>query len=404
MNDFQARLELFEELLLCNGNIYLWRCDSDMNILSSNCPHHSVFKNLFLQSNCREDVLSHFQINSLPFLLSDGLNMLWLAETNILENGSRSFYLIGPVLITNTSEHYIREQMHRKHVSVQSQKMFFDILNTIPEVPSNNFSQLGVMFHYVITKERIHVTDILFQTHIDEQSQPETSSFAGRHASYAYELHIAQQIERGNIHYKDSLEKQPPIIGYSTGKLCPDDPLRQAKDEMIVYTTIASRAAIHGGFAAENAYELSDRYIQRIENCNTITDAYAVGAEMFHDYIHKVYTVQHQHNYSPLVNNFIQLLDNNLLKKRPLSKVAAALGYSEYYLTARFKEETGQTVADYLKKQKIEYAKQELLIPGSNIAQVSQTLNFSTPSYFSSVFKKLTGVTPGEYKAQNHVL
>ena len=68
------------------------------------------------------------------------------------------------------------------------------------------------------------------------------------------------------------------------------------------------------------------------------------------------------------------------------------------YLAARFKEETGQSVKDYITEQKIEAARLLLRNSTLDISEISERLNFTNPSYFSAIFKKRMGHTPTEYR------
>lgn len=78
-----------------------------------------------------------------------------------------------------------------------------------------------------------------------------------------------------------------------------------------------------------------------------------------------------------------------------LSRVS---GYTPNYLAARFKEETGQSVKDYITEQKIEAARLLLRNSTLDISEISERLNFTNPSYFSAIFKKRMGHTPTEYR------
>ena len=72
--------------------------------------------------------------------------------------------------------------------------------------------------------------------------------------------------------------------------------------------------------------------------------------------------------------------------------------YSKAYLSKIFLGEFGMTIHEYVTKLKIREAK--LLIREQNytFTQISDMLAFSNPLYFSRVFKKITGMSPSEYK------
>jgi YesN/AraC family two-component response regulator len=69
------------------------------------------------------------------------------------------------------------------------------------------------------------------------------------------------------------------------------------------------------------------------------------------------------------------------------------------YLSKQFIKEEGERFSDYLNRQRMEKAKQLLLIyNSSNIKDVANEVGFgNNPRYFSQVFKRYTGLTPTEF-------
>ena len=76
-----------------------------------------------------------------------------------------------------------------------------------------------------------------------------------------------------------------------------------------------------------------------------------------------------------------------------------ALGYSKSYLSKLFHEQTGETIADFAVRQKIKRAKQLIRDGTYNFTQISDLLSFNNPQYFSRVFKRITGMSPTEFKS-----
>lgn len=70
------------------------------------------------------------------------------------------------------------------------------------------------------------------------------------------------------------------------------------------------------------------------------------------------------------------------------------------YLNRQFKKMTGQTIFVYLNNLRIEKAKQLLSTGFYTINDIATCTGFHDVYYFSKVFKKLTGTTPGKYKNQ----
>jgi two-component system response regulator YesN len=63
-----------------------------------------------------------------------------------------------------------------------------------------------------------------------------------------------------------------------------------------------------------------------------------------------------------------------------------------------FKKETGMSISDYLQQTRIEYAKELLLNTDQSVSEIANASGYSNLSYFSAIFKKITGTSPGEYR------
>ena len=99
-----------------------------------------------------------------------------------------------------------------------------------------------------------------------------------------------------------------------------------------------------------------------------------------------------------LVKGVKEHVKTNLNGNFKVSDVCNKLGYSKTYLSKVFIEQTGYTIAKYSNVKKIEKAK-ELIREGTlNFSQIADSLSFDNPHYFSRVFKRITGITPTEFK------
>ena len=81
-----------------------------------------------------------------------------------------------------------------------------------------------------------------------------------------------------------------------------------------------------------------------------------------------------------------------------VSDICQKFDYSKSYLSKLFHEQCGETLANFTTKAKINRAKQLIRENNMNFAQISNLLSFDNPQYFSRVFKRITGMTPTEFK------
>jgi two-component system response regulator YesN len=91
---------------------------------------------------------------------------------------------------------------------------------------------------------------------------------------------------------------------------------------------------------------------------------------------------------------------NNYDKKISLSDISGQIYMSQSYLSYSFKRQTGKNLVEYINEVKIEKAKEMLMDPKVRIKDVYHKVGFSDYSYFSRVFKRVTGTSPLNYRYQ----
>lgn len=85
-----------------------------------------------------------------------------------------------------------------------------------------------------------------------------------------------------------------------------------------------------------------------------------------------------------------------------LEQVADKLNITASYLSTYFKENTGMNFSDYLNEIRIQKAKQFLQAPDIKIKDVAEKVGYMNVNSFFRMFKKSTGLTPGEFRRQPH--
>ena len=91
-------------------------------------------------------------------------------------------------------------------------------------------------------------------------------------------------------------------------------------------------------------------------------------------------------------------MDQHISESINLSTLAKIAHSEKIYFLKQFKKEMGITPMDYLRNLRISEAKKLLEHSDMNITQISTAVGFSSIHHFSSVFTKIAGVTPTEYK------
>jgi AraC-like DNA-binding protein len=98
------------------------------------------------------------------------------------------------------------------------------------------------------------------------------------------------------------------------------------------------------------------------------------------------------------IRNVIKFVRQNLDKNLSTRDLAKECFLSEDHFGRIFKKEMRCLPSDYVKKVKIEAAEVMLALHNTSIKDIAYSLAFDNPSYFNKVFKRVTGMTPSEYR------
>lgn len=94
-----------------------------------------------------------------------------------------------------------------------------------------------------------------------------------------------------------------------------------------------------------------------------------------------------------------ELLNDCFAENFRLSEIAATVGVHPVYLASEFRRQYKITIGEYVRRLRIDNACLALASSKVPLAEIALAAGFSSQSHFSSVFKRMTGVTPGAYRA-----
>ena len=120
-------------------------------------------------------------------------------------------------------------------------------------------------------------------------------------------------------------------------------------------------------------------------------------------FLEKTPVVSRPREGASLYRSAIAYMTEHFAEDISLSDVAAALGYHEKYLSTALHSLTGMNFCMFLASYRVDHAKQIFRSPRGremSISQVAMEVGFSSINTFNRSFKKLTGITPGEYCRQ----
>jgi AraC family transcriptional regulator len=85
-----------------------------------------------------------------------------------------------------------------------------------------------------------------------------------------------------------------------------------------------------------------------------------------------------------------------------IDEMAADLGVSPVRLSRTFRRFYGEPLGDYLRRIRVQFACQKLADPEADLAQVGVEAGFADQSHFTRIFRRVTGLTPGDFRKAVH--
>ena len=101
-----------------------------------------------------------------------------------------------------------------------------------------------------------------------------------------------------------------------------------------------------------------------------------------------------------LIGQAQSYIESHWNEKIPVEPLSARYSISRRNFDRRFLKATGNTLAEYLQRVKIEAAKKAIEPTGKNVKEVMYEVGYADVKAFRDVFRKLTGLSPLEYKSR----
>ncbi len=133
-----------------------------------------------------------------------------------------------------------------------------------------------------------------------------------------------------------------------------------------------------------------------IENAFTYEDLHQALVDRSHRFLTDVGNAASENTTISLIREYIS--KNYMNELLSVKDISSHVFLSVSYVCTFFKNETGQTLNQYLTEYRIKKAKELLEDPHYKISDVSSRVGYSDGNYFGKTFKKYTGLSPSEYR------
>lgn len=314
-------------------------------------------------------------------------------------DNNEGFFAIGPFLSSKTTNEALTDILEKNNIDQDKKENFnayYQELNVIAfERLYNVFSYLINTYYFkdmkVIPIKPLHINNKLLKNSLLHKENSEEILTDVITQRYEAENLLLQYVAQGN------LEKAANLINIPYNIKKYPDTLNTKKDFLIVENTLFRRAIQKSGVHPTYIDRLSTSYMKKIDKLTTIEKANIMKYEMLVAYcnlVKKDSTV----NYSPIIKEAIHFINLNLNKNLTLKAISTNIAVSSQYLSTLFKQEVGQSLTEFIAKNRMEQAIYFLKESTLSISEIATQVGYSDLNYFSKVFKKHYGVTPSSYR------
>ena len=315
-----------------------------------------------------------------------------------------TYIILGPISGVPYSQSALSE-MHRDYVIPnESRDEFKQFLMKIPHISRISFIRKLIFINFCLNKEIIPLENYMNNNNSSEiQSELKETRYDKKenfmyNRSYDLEETILNIVRKGDLEGLKSLQLNEEE--FNTG-INGDGAVQQLKNNILISTTLYTRAAISGGLDYDTAYELSDYFIHATEQTNDFDSLQELLYKACYTFTQKVAESHVPVTSDARIQKAVQFIIQNTNQRITVGDVADYVGFSKSYLSAYFKDTIGFKISDFILRCKLEEGRDLLRFTDKSITTISTYLCFSSQSHFQTAFKKQYGMTPKEYRRQN---
>ncbi|SHJ63326.1 AraC-type DNA-binding protein [Dethiosulfatibacter aminovorans DSM 17477] len=276
---------------------------------------------------------------------------------------------------------------------VDTEKINPDTITGLSEMLFLMSCHVSDISHYSHVNSQKHLTQLsVFNDYIQQLKSDDSK--VQNHYSIEKENELIKLAKAGN---KSDCQKL--IIEIISSMYCNKNiDFKTIKTRVLEILVILSRAVLESGTDTDTIFDLNNKYIWEItelKNINKLIEYINDFFDNFFEFINSYDNIKH----IDAIYQSIRYLNANYMNPLSLEDLAHEVHLSPSYVSRIFTEELNMTFKGYLNKIRIEKSKELLLENRISVAEVSYLVGFNDQSYFSKVFKNLTGVTPKKFQS-----
>ena len=167
----------------------------------------------------------------------------------------------------------------------------------------------------------------------------------------------------------------------------------QAQELVVLF----SRASIEGGADVKQIFGKYRDYILQISCCESFESLSNVLTVIFNRFVSYVFDFE-MFEHADIARKLVKYVHENYSKKITLEDASRHAALSPGYLSTIFKLEFNMSFTEFVNSVRIRKSEELLSNPRLSIAEIADLTGYNDQSYFTKVFVKINGLSPGQYR------
>lgn len=175
---------------------------------------------------------------------------------------------------------------------------------------------------------------------------------------------------------------------------------QKAKMDVLRFLQKIGEYGVRCGVPEEWMQKRTDEAMSSVLACSFITDMRICFVEFYDEVTQamKEHNTESGYFFKMPVKEYI---DTHYMENIRLGSIADMMGFSEGHFTRIFRKEFGMTFVQYLTNCRILHSKELLRDSSLSVEQIAYQVGINSYSYFCTCFKRICGISPGNYRSLN---
>ncbi len=309
---------------------------------------------------------------------------------------------VGPFLMVEQSDYVEMDLRGRLDLDDDSTHKILQKLGKVPEVDPKKVQHLSTLLFMAVSFLN-SATD--FHKQIEDQEMADMTGqvfsyitdYKHNHANAGYPFDVENKLlESVAVADKGAVQGYlNELLGYILFSSGGD--LLVAKSRVYELLILISRAAIRSGADQNKCLLLTHNYIQVIPQLGTMDELCIWLSKITNNFLDNVFSYLDVNSLN-VIPQAVRYIHTNYSEKITLESVAATVYLSPTYFSRMFKDEMHTSFTTYINEVRVEQSKKLLRKGDSKLSDVANLVGFEDQSYFTKVFKKITGQSPLQYR------